>query len=286
MAMTVGGVNHSINAYNKINATSQKTLQQIASGSKHLSASDYAIAVRMESNARGTAQSIRNTQNISSAIKISAGATGNTMDLLGSIREQLVKAADDSNDTLDRKALQESINQSIAQIDANARVQYNGKNLLDGSRNKLVVAGLDGYENFKTGDLRAKTLGLTDSRGNVKIDVSTAEAASNSLEIVDKALGSVGKVSESLQFLGNYVAEGAAIDETADQGAQLQRAEFQEENYNTVRDNLLEALSKIRGNDFGRSSMDFQSEQFQQQLAIFATMIFNQSSARILALLP
>lgn len=289
MAITVGGVNHSIHAYNRINATSQKTLQQIASGtlrpSVSMGASEYAIAMRLESNARSTSQSIRNTQNISSAIKISAGAAGNTIDLLGTMREQLIKAADDTNDTLDRKALQESINQSVAQIDSNARAKYNGMNLLDGSRNNLVVAGIDGYENFKTGDLRAKALGLTDSRGNVKIDVSTPEAARNSLKTVDKALGSSKGVAESLQFMNDYVAEGAALDEETTLGAQLQRLRYQEANFETVKENLVATLSNMNGTDVAEESTDLQREQIQQQLALFATIMFNQNNARILTLL-
>ncbi len=287
--MTVGGVNNSISAYKRIVAISQNTLQKIASGSKYpsasMGASEYAISVRLDSNARGTAQSVRNTQNISSAIKISAGATDNTLKGLQAIREQLVNAANDTNGTLDRQALQKSINQSIAQIDANARVQYNGMNLLDGSRNGLVLAGIDGYENFNTGDLRAKTLGLTDSRGNVTIDASTPEAADNSLKIVDNALKSVGNVAESLQFMSDYVGEGIALDEATTQGAQLQRLEFQQANYETMEINQLQALSNIGDADIAKQTTDLQSEQLQQQMALFATMMFNQNSARILALL-
>ena len=287
--MTVGGVNNSISAYKRIVAISQNTLQKIASGSKYpsasMGASEYAISVRLDSNARGTAQSVRNTQNISSAIKISAGATDNTLKGLQAIREQLVNAANDTNGTLDRQALQKSINQSIAQIDANARVQYNGMNLLDGSRNGLVLAGIDGYENFNTGDLRAKTLGLTDSRGNVTIDASTPEAANNSLKIVDNALKSVGNVAESLQFMSDYVGEGIALDEATTQGAQLQRLEFQQANYETMEINQLQALSNIGDTDIAKQTTDLQSEQLQQQMALFATMMFNQNSARILALL-
>ena len=287
--MTVGGVNNSISAYKRIVAISQNTLQKIASGSNYpsasMGASEYAISVRLDSNARGTAQSVRNTQNISSAIKISAGATDNTLKGLQAIREQLVNAANDTNGTLDRQALQKSINQSIAQIDANARVQYNGMNLLDGSRNGLVLAGIDGYENFNTGDLRAKTLGLTDSRGNVTIDASTPEAANNSLKIVDNALKSVGNVAESLQFMSDYVGEGIALDEATTQGAQLQRLEFQQANYETMEINQLQALSNIGDTDIAKQTTDLQSEQLQQQMALFATMMFNQNSARILALL-
>lgn len=289
MAMTVGGVNHSVSAYNSINAASQKTLLKIASGlnrpSVSMGASDYAIAVRLSSNARGTAQSIRNTQNISSAIKISAGATDNTLKGLETIREQLVSAANDTNGSLDRQAIQKNINQTIAQIDSNAYAQYNGMNLLDGSRNNLTLAGIDGYENFPSGDLRAATLGLTDSKGNVTIDVSTAEAANNSLKIVDNALSSVNEVADSLHFMNDYISEKVSLDEATTQGAQLQRLEFQEANYSTMETNMLEALSNMSDADIAKQATNFQSEQLQRQMALFATMMFNQSNARILALL-
>ena len=287
--MTVGGVNNSVSAYNRINAASQNTLQRIASGLKRpsvsMGASEYAIAVRMESNARGSAQSIRNTQNISSAIKISAGATDNTLKGLSDIREQLISAANDTNGSLDRQAIQKNINQTIAQIDANAYVQYNGMNLLDGSRNDLMLAGIDGYENFQLGDLRAGTLGLTDSQGNVTIDASTPEAANNSLKVVDNALASVSEVSEALQFMNEYVAEGITLDEATTQGAQLQRLEFQAANYTTMEENQLQALSNMSDANIAQQASDFQSEQLQKQIALFATMMFNQNSARILSLL-
>ena len=287
--MTVGGVNNSVSAYNRINAASQNTLQRIASGLKRpsvsMGTSEYAIAVRMESNARGSAQSIRNTQNISSAIKISAGATDNTLKGLSDIREQLISAANDTNGSLDRQAIQKNINQTIAQIDANAYVQYNGMNLLDGSRNDLMLAGIDGYENFQLGDLRAGTLGLTDSQGNVTIDASTPEAANNSLKVVDNALASVSEVSEALQFMNEYVAEGITLDEATTQGAQLQRLEFQVANYTTMEENQLQALSNISDANIAQQASDFQSEQLQKQIALFATMMFNQNSARILSLL-
>ena len=144
MAMTVSGVNPSISIYNGINSIAQKTVQRIATGSNYPSAaagaSEYAINARLASDIGATSQSVQNTQNISSAIKISEGATNNTIDALTAIRENVIKAADDTNGSLDRQAIQQNINQLISQIDVNAYVQYNGMNMLDGSRNNLVLA--------------------------------------------------------------------------------------------------------------------------------------------------
>ena len=296
MSMTVGGVNHSLNIYNNINSAAQKTVDRIASGSKHptasTGASEYAIAARLASNIGATSQSIQNTQNISSAIKVSEGATNNTIKALTAIRENIVKAANDTNGSIDRQAIQKNINQIIAQIDTNAYVQYNGMNMLDGSRNSLVLAGIDGYENFNAGDLRAATLGLTDDQGNVKIDVSTSEAATKSLRFVDAAATRVGDILDSMHVLGDYVVDGfsfealdPALDEATTQGAQLQRLEFQQANYATMEENQIGAASTINDADIAQQITNLRSQQVQEQFALFGMKMFNHNQASIINLL-
>ncbi len=297
MAMTVGGVNHYVSNYNSINNVTQKTLQKITTGTNYptasAGASEYAIAARLSNNIGSTAQSIQNTQNISSAIRVSEGATNNTIKALTAIKEHIVNAANDTNGALDRQAIQAEINQIISQIDANAYVQYNGMNMLDGSRNGMVLAGIDGYENFQAGDLRSTTLGLTDSQGNVKIDVSTAEAASSSLKIVDQANTVVGDLLDSMHVLGDYVVDGftfetldPALDEATTQGAQLQRLEFQQANYTTMEENQLGALSTINDADIARQVTELRSQQTLEQFALFGMKMFNQNRASISQLLP
>ncbi|MBR2774658.1 MAG: hypothetical protein IKD73_06690 [Selenomonadaceae bacterium] len=297
MAMTVGGVNSYVSNYNRITSTTQKTIQSISTGQKFptaaAGASEYSIAARLTSNIGATSQSIRNTQNIGSAIKISERAINNTIQGLTIIRERLVHAANDSNETIDRQAMQKEINQLISQIDANAYVEYNGKTLLDGSQNDLMLAGIDGYENFQAGDLRASTLGLTDDKGNVTLDVSTRESAANSLKIVDRASTVAGDILDSMHVLGDYVVDGftvdtlnPALDEATTQGAQLQRLEFQEANYMTMEENQLGALSTISDADIARQVVEMHTQQTLEQFAIFGMKMFNQNRASIQSLLP
>jgi|GEM_PF-482417 len=297
MAMTVGGVNSSVNMYNSINRATQRTVDKISSGSNHptasTGASEYAIAARLANNIGATSQSIRNTQNISSAIKVSEGATINTIDALKTIKEHLVNAANDSNASLDRQAIQKNINQIIAQIDANAYVQYNGMNMLDGSRNGMVLAGIDGYENFQAGDLRAASLGLTDEQGNVKLDVSTVDSAKSSLKLVDAAETKVGDILDSMHVLGDYVVDGftfetfdVALDEATTQGAQLQRLEFQATNYTTMEENQMNFGSTIGDADIAAQVVQLRNQQVQEQFALFGMKMFNQNRASISTLLP
>ena len=269
-------------------------MQRIATGSMHptaaMGASEYAITARLSSNIRGTTQSVQNTQNISAMIRVAAGATQNTVGVLTTIKEHIINAANDSNGSLDRRAIQTEINQLVSQIDENAAAEYNGMRVIDGSRNNLTVAGIDGYENFSLGNLRSEALGLTDAQGNVTIDVSTPEAAQNSLTVIDNAATVAGNTLNSTQFMADYVTEGIslnqALDEATTQGAQLQRLEYQAANYTTMEENQLAAQSSIDDADIAQQITNLRSEQTLQQLALFASNMFNQNRASILSMLP
>lgn len=305
MAMTLGGINPGLSQLNRNNAATQKTSNILATGSKRPSASygasEYAIAARLTSNIRATSQSIQNTQNISSMFKIAAGATDNTIKALTTIKENLINAANDTNGSVDRQSLQKNINQTIRQIDLNAQTEYNGKKLLDGTAENVTFAGIDGYENFHLGDLRSEALGLTDNEGNVTIDATDPE---NALAIVDRAIDIAeiaqdttnfmqeyvsGNSLNSTQYMEDYVTEGVSLNEALDQattqGAQLQRMEFQEANYRTMEENQTAALSNIEDADMAQQITNLRNQQTQEQLAMFATRIFNQNRANVISLL-
>jgi len=290
MAMTMGGVNSSLSTLNRIQSSMQKTTQQLATGSKYPSSqygsSAYAILQRMGSNIGATNQSIQNTQNMTSMIKTAAGATSNTVDALKTIKETLINAANDTNTSTDRSAMQENINQLVRQIDDNARVQYNGMNLLDGSKSELLVAGIDGYENVGLGDMSSKALGLTDEKGNVTIDLSNQESIQSALKNVDGALSFVQGVDNNLQASveGGYTLD-EALDQATTQGAMMQRLEFQEANYTTMSENEQAAASTMGDTDMAKAITDLKNQQTQEQLALFATKMFNQNRSNVLSLL-
>ena len=290
MAMTLGGINPGLSQLNRNTQATQRTSQILATGSNRPSAaygaSEYAIAARLTSNIRGTSQSIQNTQNISSMFKIAEGATKNTIQALNSIKENLINAANDSNGSVDRQALQKNIDNTVRQINLNAQTEYNGKRLLDGTAEDVTLAGIDGYENYHLGDLRSEALGLTDSDGNVTINANDPEA---SLAIVDQAITTAQNSLDSTLFMQDYVTEGVSLNEALDQattqGAQLQRMEFQEANYTTMEENQTAALSNMDDADMAKQITNLRNQQTQEQLALFATRMFNQNRANIISLL-
>ena len=290
MAMTMGGVNSSLRSLNNVQNSMQKTTQQIATGSRYPSASfggaAFATLQRMNGNIGAISRSAQNTQNMSSLIKTAEGATSNTINALNTIKETLVNAANGTNNNSDRSAMQESINQLVKQIDDNSRVQYNGMNLLDGSKGSITVAGVDGYENVHLGDMSSRALGLTDEHGNVTIDLSNQESVQNALKNIDGALSFVEGVDGNLEasLEGGYTLE-EALDEATTQGAQLQRLEFQNANYTTMQENEQAAASTMGDTDIAKAVTELRSQQTQEQLALFATKMFNQNRANVLNLL-
>lgn len=123
---------------NKNSSALAKSLQKVSSGMKINSAADdasgYSISERMRVMVRSLDQADANTQNGVSLMKVAEGAVSSTVDILRTMKEKAINAANDSNTDADRATIQKEIDQSIDQIDDNANVTYNGKTLVDGSK--------------------------------------------------------------------------------------------------------------------------------------------------------
>ena len=142
MAMVVKNNMTAINTLNTLNKNSSalsKSLQKVSSGMKINSAADdasgYAISERMRVQIRSLDQANQNTQNGSSMMKVAEGAVSSTVEILKTLKEKAVNAANDSNTDSDRQTIQKELDQSIDQINDNANVTFNGKYLVDGSKN-------------------------------------------------------------------------------------------------------------------------------------------------------
>ena len=121
---------------NKNSNKLSKSLQKVASGMKINSAEDdasgYAISERMQVQIRGLGQDIRNAQNAVSMLKVAEGAAQSTVDILRTMKEKAINAANDTNTDTDRAIIQKEIDQYISQIDDNASATYNGKIIFTG----------------------------------------------------------------------------------------------------------------------------------------------------------
>ena len=165
MAMVVKNNMTAINTLNTLNKNSSalsKSLQKVSSGMKINSAADdasgYAISERMRVQIRSLDQANQNTQNGSSMMKVAEGAVSSTVEILKTLKEKAVNAANDSNTDSDRQTIQKEMDQSIDQINDNANVTFNGKYLVDGSKNTIGNAT---YTALSNQSLKEGTTGET-----------------------------------------------------------------------------------------------------------------------------
>ena len=150
MAMVVKNnmsAKNTLNQLEKNDKASAKSLKKVASGMKINSAADdasgYAISEKMRVQIQGLEQDTDNTQTGSSMLKVAEGGVQSTVDVLKTLKEKVINAANDTNTDADRATIQKELDQAVDQLDENASVTYNNKTMLDGSRNNQVV-GEDG----------------------------------------------------------------------------------------------------------------------------------------------
>lgn len=184
MAMVVKNNMSAISTLNTLNKNSSalsKSLEKVSSGMKINSAADdasgYAISERMRVQIRGLDQANSNTQNGSSMMKVAEGAVSSTVDILKTLKEKVINAANDSNTDSDRQTIQKELDQSIDQIDDNANVTFNGKYLVDGSKNTVGSAT---YTALTNQSLDVKTTGASNlialkSRSGDELEIATTD---------------------------------------------------------------------------------------------------------------
>ena len=147
MAMVVKnnlGAVRTVNTLNKNSKAQSKSLAKTSSGMKINSADDdasgYSISERMRVRIRALDQANQNAQNDAALMKTAGGAVDNTVEILRALKEKAIDAANDSNTDEDRLIIQKEAHQLIDQINDNALVQFNGKYLINGTKNNALVS--------------------------------------------------------------------------------------------------------------------------------------------------
>ena len=225
---------NTLNILNKNQSSLAKSLQKVSSGMRINSAADdasgYAISERMRVQIRSLDQDNKNTQNGNSMMKVAEGAVSSTVDILKTLKEKVINAANDTNTDADRQTIQKELDQSIDQIDDNANVTYNGKFLVDGSHNRKITATTTTLTNESLNAKTTQNSALTKlqnrsgenlyihSTDNVTVSyvrqgktyTTTFSVGNNTLNdvLAKTAFNGVEKLRSALVF-GNKVTQGA-----------------------------------------------------------------------------
>lgn len=170
-----------LNTLNKNTKALSKSLQKVSSGMKINSAADdasgYAISERMRVQIRSLDQANSNAQNGGSMMKVAEGAVSSTVEILKTLKEKAVNAANDTNTDADRQTIQKELDQSIDQINDNANVTFNGQYLVDGSKNSATKATCTALTNQSLDETTGSETVLTDlkARNGDSLNIQTSD---------------------------------------------------------------------------------------------------------------
>jgi len=206
-----------LNAGRILNRSTQalnRSLERLSSGLRINRAADdaagLAIAESFRAQVLGTQVAQRNAQDGVSLVQTAEGALSETTSILQRVRELAVQAANGTQSTNNRLALNQEVMQLLEQIDDIAvDTEFNGIRVLSSAQTITLQSGANTSQTLTIQVTGAKTTEL----GVSAVRVSTMAGAVSALSTIDNALKSVttlrgtfGAFQNRLQFTINTLA--------------------------------------------------------------------------------
>ncbi len=176
MAMVVQHNITAMNANRQLSVTTgsqAKSSEKLSSGYRINRAGDDAaglkISEKMRSQVRGLTRASSNAQDGVSLIQTAEGALNEAHSILQRMNELAVQGANDTNENIDREAINEELTALTTELDRiSETTQFNKQNLLDGTfkdKNLQVGANANQKITITIDNMNAETLGLRDIKG-------------------------------------------------------------------------------------------------------------------------
>ena len=250
-----------------------KQSEQLASGYKINRAADDAagltISEKMRSQIRGLNRASGNAQDGVSLIQVAEGALNEAHSILQRMNQLATQAANDTNTTADRVAIQKEIDALTTELDRIASTtQYNTMNLLSGGfkGKKLQVGALAGQTiSISIRGLSAASLGIKVGNNGTNV-VTTNAKATAAMTTFQKALSIVSGVRSDL-------------------GAIQNRLEHTIANLDNIAENTQAAESRLRDTDMASAMVDYSKNNILAQAGQSMLAQANASKQGILTLL-
>ena len=277
MAMVV---QHNMRAMNSnrmlgVNTQTQaKSTEKLSSGYKINRAADDAaglsISEKMRRQIRGLTQASANAQDGISMVQTAEGALNEVHDMLQRMNELAVKAANGSNQSVDRDYIDAEIQQLKTEINrVAATTTFNEKNLLNSDQtvNLQVGAETEAANQISVTLKQMNAAGLSIEGVNVKGDGTTGETA---------AKDAITSIKKALQ---------AVSTQRSDLGAQQNRLEHTINNLDNVVENTTAAESRIRDTDMATEMVKYSNNNILAQAGQAMLAQSNQANQGVLSLL-
>ena len=298
MALYVTTNVSSLNGQRRLNNATKSldsTYQHLASGKRINSAKDDAaglqISNRLTNQIDGLKQGNRNANDGIALCQTMEGALDETTTMLQRIRTLAIQAANGTNTTVDRQAIQEEVEQLSQEITRIAcKTTFGGQKILAGAKGKTAcsgnLVGSKGKVSFQVG---------ANANDTISISLSTAFTISGMAAASGKKGANVGtkgiietkaggwsfdlsSASQAQAVLGNIDNFIAHVDKTRGQlGAIQNRLESTISNQSNIAENESDARSRIRDTDYAEEAANLSQQTIIQQAA---TSMLTQANSR------
>lgn len=231
-----------------------KTYQRLASGNRITSAGDDAAGLSISENLRAQIRSLtqaeRNANDGISLVQVAEGGLTEVANMIIRLRELSIQAATDTVGDRERGFIHQEFQSLVQEVDRIANVTtFNGTPLLNGESPKSPLELQVGIRNdqadrieFPVGqyDIRSSSLGIEG------LSSETVEAARESIDSLDGALGSVNEARARLGAMQNKLTATTnniliARENLNQARSRISDADMAEETSHLIRENILQS---------------------------------------------
>ena len=280
-------INHNLSAMNanrqlgKNTGALSKSIEKLSSGYRINKAADDAaglsISEKMRGQIRGLNKASDNAADGISMVQTAEGGLNETQNILQRMRELATQAANDTNVTADREAINDEMKQLSDEITRiGQQTQFNTKNVLNAGANDKTIGKGAVNVNIQVGANCGQSIQVTFSAmnaeslavtvGNGGLEVGSFDKATKAIDTIDKAIEAVSK-------------------ERSKYGAIQNRLEYSISNTDNAAENIQSAESRIRDVDMAKEMMNYSKTNILMQASQSMLSQANSSTQSVLSLL-
>jgi flagellin len=259
----------SLQALQRTNSELSLRQMRLATGSRINRAEDdsagYSIAAKLQARVRGQAQALANVGDAKSMLTVAEGSLNTIMDILQTMKEKVVQAANDTLGSDERTAIENQLTALSSEIgEIISDTKFNGKSLLSAG-----TLNFSFQVNAESGD-------------TFSVAMASISVASLGVSVASLAVGSAASAALALTSIDGAITDVATI--LGSIGDSQSRLTFKMENLNTAMVNYESARSRIADADFAREQMEVVKLQILQQTGTAALAQSNVAPQTVLSL--
>lgn len=251
----------------------QKSTEKLSSGYKINRAADDAaglsISEKMRNQIRGLNKASDNAQDGISLVQTAEGALNEVHSMLQRMSELAVQAANGTNATTDRTALNDEVQQLKTEIQrVGSTTQFNKMNILDGG--------------FSAGTKKALQVGANANQ-TISIAISALKSVVGSSLIDALNIGTATNAQSAITTVQSSIEKLSTLRSKL--GAVQNRLEHTVANLDNISENTQSAESRIRDTDMAEEMVQYSKNNILQQAGQSMLAQANQANQGVLSLL-